>query len=426
MRLAKGSTSSVTLVNVLSQVLSAVSVFTLPILGANVADVYAVATQVGMFGFSGVAVGIVYNVAVGRVGFRHWDRWGRLAAASVPLAALVVAALLLRSGTPQRVGVVLWALVYCLVILGGSLIAAAGVLGVRLALLQEPLYFAGITVLPNLGVALGVSIGLILRNVNALAFAVTTTALPALLWFIGSMVSFYVVRQRFRLRRDTPARVIAHPGQSKSSMTSHIAVLSAGIVGSSLIPSAALGAVGFIGSGASYALSLVLKIGNTFVSVFVNSMLLVRYNWVSAKQFDSRAPTAIGWVGAGLALFGSILLAESMNLEVLSFGLVVGCCLAAVGWITVLSSGSMFIRELNARGAVPMLALRVVIELAVSLLALVALVQTPSIGKFLAVMLASPCATLVASGICLRRWSVSSSGLCVLVSALVGMFGGGV
>src|SRR4051794_31775601 len=131
-----------------SQVLSAISTLVLPVLGLPTADLYAAATQIGLAAFTGIVVGIIYNLAIGRPGFRSWKRWSAAAAAFSVGLSLAQYGLLTRNGfftvISQRDGL----LVFAAFGLGGAALSAAGVVGVRRACLGSPRLLAGITVVP--------------------------------------------------------------------------------------------------------------------------------------------------------------------------------------------------------------------------------------------------------------------------------------
>lgn len=88
----------------LSQALSLAVTLALPLLGANAADTASIGSQIGLTSFTGVVVGIVYNIALGRPGFPYWQRWAVIAGALSFVFAGVQAVSLVQTGFVARVG----------------------------------------------------------------------------------------------------------------------------------------------------------------------------------------------------------------------------------------------------------------------------------------------------------------------------------
>lgn len=357
-----------------SQILSAISTLVLPFLGLPTADLYAAATQIGLSAFTGVVVGIVYNLAIGRPGFRHWQAWSAVAAVFSIGLALGQFALLSGNGfftdVSQRDGL----LVFVAFGLGGAALSAAGVVGVRRACLGRPRLLAGITVAPNAGLLLAV---LALAALQGHVDPAVTHVAPAVVWAASSVgLLLFALRTGPVVDFAVPTTVSRAGGS-----TGQVAALGLGLITSSVLPAYYMAAVAGLATGVPFALYLTSKLGNSLVALGVNSILVVEYNWVGERREMTRIPEAFSVAGVISAVVA--LAMRDVDPPVLSYSFV------ALAWLLLLVPSAIVIREVNARRLSGVLVAKAVVDLVLAAAAAVLLMNRPSVTGYFGAFMVS-------------------------------------
>ncbi|MEJ3404890.1 hypothetical protein WDJ51_09100 [Rathayibacter sp. YIM 133350] len=395
-----------------SQLLSAGSTLILPTLGLATADLYAAATQMGLASLTGIVVGIVYNLAIGRPNFRGWRLWAGLAALFSIGIATVLFFLLRGQGLFDRLPINEGAVVIASFGLGGALLSAGGVIAVREACLGRPNLLAGVTVAPNAALFIAVGATALFSSGVRTVWEVT---IPGLAWALAALVMLIVSFRRMRMHDGAPENL----SESRHPSTLQTVALALGVITSSILPSFYMAAVVGLAVGLPYFLYLSTKLGNSFVSLGVNSILMVKYNWVQEHRLHLRWPVL-------LAIFGTALIAlaviahvwKGSTLQPLSYVLV------ALAWLLLITAGALIIREMNAQRLSRALLTKVVVDLLVSITIAVTLTLHPSVTGYFGAFMGSQGATLAVSGYSLGSRSLGVLGaLVVAASVLLGLSG---
>lgn len=384
-----------------SQLFAAAGLAATPLLGLHVSDVYALGVQIGNAAFSGIVVGVLYLIAIGRPWFNKWGRWSLIAAAfSLGLPAIVWVA---SEVTRDLAGSERDLLIRLLVTfgLGGAVLSLAGVIGVREACLGRPVPLASLTILPNFMLLVGV--------VTMAAFSQDASpSLPAVCWAIGCVLAYVAA---LRLRREGPPIEAGWDGREDNEGL-HSVALAGGVVTSSVLPPLYLTSVSDLRDGAATALFLIVKIGSSIVGLTVNSALLVRYNWTSPRSLSGRFSAQLNLVASVLFVAG--LMSHSLDLVKPSYALVV------LGWLLTLIAAPLVMREVNARRLSGNVLTKTVVDLIVSVGVLLALFSNPSFTGFLAAFVMSQGVTTGIGGFGLQhRWLSLSSVPVVAAAAML-------
>lgn len=366
----------------LSQGISAIALLSIVLLGPRVSDAYALAIQVGTSAFSGVILQVLYFVAVGRPWLRSWTMWTWLAAGfSVVFSAGVVAVTAATAGiTPLTATSVL------VFGAGGAFLAAAGVIGVRFAMIGRPVLMSGITIVPNVGLAVAAAAAWLAGARDTWGVYV-----PAIVWAVASLgVWIWCLRLRV-----PPFEGDADPLDGPRARFAHAATLSAGLVGGTIYPSLFIGALHALPAGTTTVLFLVSRIGTSIVGLLVNSVLAVRFNWNSDVR--STAPLAT-WIGAAaLVASGASLAAEAGGFTA------AGYVLAGAGWAASLVAAPLVIREMHARRMVLAASVKTGADLVLVLTAGTWFLHSPSVSGFFGIYVAQQAVSLLFGGFALRR-----------------------
>lgn len=391
---ASGRVAPVMLTTLLSQGISAFALLSLPLLGAQLADGYSFAVQVGGSALASIALGVVYNLAIGRPGYSRWALW--IVLASVFSVLLGVAAAIATPGYSLARGLAPSTAVLLIFSVGGGALAAAGINAVRLACLGRPLPLAGVTIVPNLAMLLG-----------SLYLALSDTAseaplLPAVAWLVASILVALVLAT---VNRRSPSG----PVVGETTEAAHVTSLSIGVVTAGVLPTFFMAALTQLPPGTASTAFLVGRIGTSVVGLTVNSVLLVRYRWDGAPRFDGRA---LHWA--------AILAAALLVTSTLSFPAGVawlGYATSLAGWAVALVLGAIVVREANSRRQGRVLLVKSVVDLLVATAAAVVLALGPSFtGYFMAFAISQFVSTFICGlGLKLPRL-VIASGIALLAS----------
>ncbi|MGW4928025.1 hypothetical protein ACWEOH_02640 [Agromyces sp. NPDC004153] len=363
----------------LSQVFSAASTLVLPILGLAVADTYAIASQIGLSGFTGIVVGIVYNLAVGRPHFHGWKAWSAVASATPIAFAGLQIAILNATGYFEEHDVFLAIEVISVLALGGALLSPAAVIGVRRAFLGRPILFASATLIPNIGLCAGAILGSITGMI----------LLPAAGWFV-----FAAALMLISIQLPSVEGPSFEAPEARDATRVHALGLLLNVLASTALPVLYVSAIAQLPTGSAYLVVLISKIANSAVSLIVNSVLLVRYNWVEQRSSSTRLVT---WTTGAFVLLGGASLLLGPSVGFVSIGIMV------MGWLALLVASAVSIREINAGRLGRLVLLKSVVEVAIAGSMALLLLQNPSVTGYFGAFAVSQAITVIANGVGFRR-----------------------
>jgi hypothetical protein len=383
----------VAVTTVASQVVAAAAIASTSFLGLHISDAYAIGVQVGSGALAGVAVSIVYMLAIGRPAFRGWRRWQLIACGySVGLLAVTLA----FSNTAVGVDRATTEWIVSLFGVGGALLGAAGVSAVRDACLGRPLRLAALTITPNLAMIVGTGV----------AVAGGPEVLPAVGWATGCAL--------LHLR---PAVVdpVPRSGEERrdDALAIHSVALVLGALVGSVLPPLYLTAISVLEPGTATALLLATRVGAGLIGVTANSVLLARYSWTRTDGF--RARTCELAMCASLALFALTLAVAPLEVDLVVW------TMAFLWWFTSLIATPFINREVNAQRLAKAVLAKGILDLVVSLLTLWALVQRPSVVGFLAAVVVSQGVTGVVGSLALRQPRLATMSGLLFASGWVGL-----
>lgn len=372
----------VVILTLASQVASAASSAVLPVLGLSVADLYSAASPIGFMGFAGIAIGVVYNLAIGRAYFRHWPQWGAAAVLLTCTMGFATYMLLSAHGLFDRVPESTGTTVIALFTVGGAALGIAGVAAVRLACLGRPLPLAGVTVAPNILMLATTAIVAVLdSDQSKIAKSAPAAAFAIAALIVAVVVVFKSSRERF----DSDIR---RPPRTDLAFAGSMLVL--GLVSSTVMPAVYAAAITSLAAGTLYAAALSAKIVNSAISLGVNSILLVKYNWQSHDNYPARLPPLF-------AVVSILSTALSVPLHLIDLNLV-ATALVVLSWAAILVAAAVVSREVNARRLTSTLAYKVILDVSLAIGAAVALTARPSLpGYFGAFMLSAAVTVFIGS-----------------------------
>ncbi|WP_404480179.1 hypothetical protein [Novosphingobium sp. BL-52-GroH] len=397
-----------TAVLLLSQAVSALSLFMLPLLGLRVSDVYAIAVQTGTGPYNGLVLGVIYLMVIGRPNFDRWKLvyFAVVAFAIVLTAYSLVSALKRSADHALPMGQTAW----IVLLFGGGSIALgiASVRGVRQACLGRPWLLAGVTMGPNLGMAL--TTGALHFGFAGLAFA---PVLPAAAW---SLVAFViaVVFVALPLPVNNAAQNKHAPEPARNKFL-HALGLVVGLVTSTILPIGFVTAAGNLSAGSATVLFLANRIGSAIVGVFVNAVLMVRINWEDTERLYGRYSFAFPLI-SNLMVLAAALWNHLGGQQTISYAIV------ALAWLSLTSSTPIVLREANVRRLGSVIMTKALIDLAVSSLALLYFQRWPSATGYFGAAMISQSITCIVCGWAFhdrRLVGVSLPGLALAILLLI-------
>lgn len=402
-----GATTALVL---LSQGISAFSLFLLPLLGLKVSDIYAIAMQIGTGPLNGLVMGVIYLLAIGRPNFAAW-RASRMLILIFTVILTVIAFLLFRDRA-ETYALSLFEIIEITVAfgIGGFALALAGLRGVQLACMGRPWLLAGITILPNLGMALTTA-----TIVTFAKHSVAAPVLPAASWMvINVLVCIGVLLHPLPPMEPAASGIDGEEALRNKGL--HAIGLLIGVVTSTVLPIGFVSAVAAISTGAATALFLASRIGSALIGVLINSILLVQHNWSgttkSVGRYSSRMMTlafVFGCLAVLLHFFGIA--------DPVSYALVV------VAWLGFLSAAPVVLRAANVCRLGSVILVKSGVDVIVTSIALFVLFRIPTVTGYFAIYMLSQCVTCLicgrALGDRLLAW-VSGSSLALAVLLLFG------
>jgi hypothetical protein len=402
-----GTYGTVVGLTLVSQVFSALSTLVLPLLGLKEADVIAVAAQVGYSSLTGVAMGLIYNLVIGRPWFSHWKKSTYFAAAFPFVVTGISVSLQASTGTLTEYSLGS----FLEFSIGGAALAVAGVWGVRLACEGNPKPLAGVSISPNLGMLLCVLGAKALGLHDGLSIALVGVG-----WCLGSASALLYVRRRLKNRPlsiDVSTR--GKPGEPRHGMALHLLALSLGLVVSSVYPPLFGNSTLQLATGTTFFLILTTKIVSSGVNLGVNSVLLVRYNWQNRPKYPGKLLN--GTLASCL-----LLLLAGIACHQLGASNEVSYVTVALGWAGLTVGSAISSRFLNALRRGHWVLVRAVADLALGSLSVAVLTATPSATGYFGAFGISSAVTALVLGLSERRISttlLSIGGLIACMSLLL-------
>lgn len=381
-----GPTSAVLL---LSQAISAFSLFLLPMLGLNVSDVYSVGVQTGVGPYNGLVLGVIYLLVLGRPNF---SRWQLVNASVVGFAALLTAYSAFSALHRVEKHALDPTLIGTIVVTfgcGGAALGLASVSGVRQACLGRPWLLAGVTMVPNIAMGLAAVLTRFLTPHAALA-----PVFPAVAWAsMAVLVAIVFALLPLPALRQDSTRPAVETNRNKAL---HIFGLLVGMMTSTVLPIGFVTAAGKLNPGAATVLFLTNRIGAAIVGVLVNAVLMVSINWEETDRSAMRHSVRFPALSLGLAI-GSTLLHMAGGAIMATYA---GIGLA---WLSLTCSTPIILREVNVRRMGSVIMLKSVVDLAISFVALLYFQKQPSFTGYFGALMISQCVTSLVCGTALRQ-----------------------
>ena len=290
--------------------------------------------------------------------------------------------------------------------IGGSALTAASVAAVLMACLGRPIPLASISVVPNLALAVSVPISAAFLTSSDAHFL---TSLPALLWCV-SCVLLAVVRTR---QSVVAWREYGHQEDPElpASRRTHTLALLIGVVTSAVIPLFLVAGAAELAAGTAAVLFLVTRVTTSVIGLFVNALLLVRYNWNTRYTPSMRPLPGIIWMASLLAAWALIQPHRS--------GDVAGYAQVVAALTLMLIPSAIVLREANRRLLARVLLAKGIADLSLATLATVIFLHRPSVVGFLGVYMLSQSTTCFVCSLGLRHRATQIAGLASGVLALL-------
>jgi hypothetical protein len=380
-----------------SQALMAASTFLFWTLGPAGADLYTVGIQVGNLSFTGFVMGVLYLAVVGRPNFKHW-RVAGIAAIIVSLLGGVGGLVVVAAGSSNHQAADFLAVSFFG--MGGAAVAFKAVKYVREACLGNPNRLAGVALIPNAALLMGLLLVSIFKLTGECSII-----LPALLWMIGS----FVLLLDTRLTKLDAIVIKSYASNSALSprdggMASHFIILSVGLLTANFMPFIYIHILANEPDGAIAFGFLLIRIISSATYLISNSFLLVKFNWVKNKVSDGNLELR----GIILIITLQLICLSSNTLNFKSVAITAAILALAIGLII----SSFLLRELNFTKKNRPLFAKVVLDLLVSSFAAYVLFLNPSILGLFTVYLISQIITIM----------ISSWGLGFRTMAVVSLF----
>lgn len=381
---------------ILSQGISAFTLFLLPLLGLGVSDVYAFAIQIALGPYNGLIMGVMYLLVIGRPHFSSWVQMRVIAALFSLLLTLGALYYVYASGhhykLPREIVMIITSACGC----GGIGLAISSIRGVREACAGRPSLLAGITIVPN--VAMGATTLLVVLLAR---HSVLGAAAPAI---AGMLANFAMAIWAMVAPTPCESADLRPTAESEHSANLFMQALGLvlGVVSSTIFPIGFVAAVSKLSTGSATVLFLVSRIGSAIIGILINSVLLVQHNWKSQSQrlgsFSFRmAVVAIVAATAGaFAHFGHAPLA-------------VGYALVLVAWLSSLSATPVVSREVNRRRLGSVIALKSTLDVLISAIALAWLYQHPSITGYFGIYMLSQGVTCLVFAFRMREYRLAAA-----------------
>lgn len=413
--------SLVVLLTLASQGTAAASIFALPLLGLGVSDAYSIGIQVGTGAFSGIVMGVVYLLAIGRPGFTAWRACGIGACLFGITVSIVCASLygagIIKTRIPTEDIYVLTAL-FCV---GGLALSLSSIDAVREACLGHPGYLSAVTIPGNAAMFLTTLVAALVTGgwKEGQPVKVFVLVAPALAWALANVaVAVFVhVRRRQNAAKDSEAKHQSVVQDSSAVDTSrglglHTFALALGSITSSVFPVLFLSAASALPHGAITLLFIANRIGGASVGLFVNSFLLVKYNWSSVGHRDGPLPVLFTLAGGVMAL-AAVLLEKTFGLHFASQAIII------VSWLLFLVAGPLVLRRVNAARRGDVIFTKVLIDLAVSSVICWYLYQAPSVTGFFGAYIMSQVVTLAVCSLAYKQRGLTIAAAATTPLALI-------
>lgn len=400
-----------TILVLLSQGISAFSLFLLPLLGLKVSDIYALALQIGTGPFNGLVMGVIYLLAIGRPNFAAWHA-SRMLILVFTVILTIIAFLLFRHRA-ETYGLSLFEIIEITVAfgIGGFALALAGLRGVQLACMGRPWLLAGITILPNLGMALTTAMIVTFAKHSAAA-----PVLPAASWMAINVLVCVGALLHPLPQIDPGTRGIDGEDAPRNKGLHAIGLL-IGVVTSTVLPLGFVSAVAALSTGAATALFLASRIGSALIGVLINSVLLVQHNWSGTTK-------SIGRYSSRMMTFAFACGCLAVLLHMVGVANLISYALVVVAWLGFLSAAPVVLRAANVRRLGSVILMKSGVDVIITSIALLVLFRLPTVTGYFAIYMLSQCVTCLICGRALGdRLLAWTSGGSLALAALL-LFGG--
>ncbi|WP_354348716.1 hypothetical protein [Pseudarthrobacter sp. PvP090] len=289
--------------------------------------------------------------------------------------------------------------------LGGCALAVAGSYAVRLALSGSAASLAGIAIIPNIAILLGLLSSFIIAD-DTIAFV-----FPGAAWCVSCFgLAFWLSRHR---RPD--ALLLAGrtaEAEGPSSEKSHTFFLAFGVLASALVPALAIASITQLPAGSAALIFIVSRIGTSIVGLGVNSVLMVKFNWNTSRSVNGTTYYVL--LGAALVFISA---AFATKVSLVDPG--VSYIFVGLSWVSMLVAAAIIGREVNARRMTKTVATKVVVDVALALCAVGILWFNPSVSGYFGVFAVSQAVTILICAIGLRQNLVSILAAASIATALL-------
>lgn len=399
---------STTMLIIASQGLSSVSLFLLPLLGLSVSDLYATSIQAGTGSYNGLIMGVIYLIALGRPGFDKWKVSALTAFLFAIALAIGTCAVMLHAAKYNTLSTTEFYAILGAFGIGGGFLALAAIEGVRQACHARPWLLAGVTIPANATMALTI--------VSLVAFAKNSpiaAILPALVWMLTN-IGFFIFVSMLLSRQPLSVPDVQPPAETRRNVLMHLGGLTLGVLVSTVYPIGFVAAASQIREGAATVLFIVSRIGSAVIGIFLNSVLLTAHNWGRHERSIHPFPYY-----AMLGAIACALVAVTAHQSSLVTGLVQYVIVVA-SWLLCLAATPILLREVNARRMGASIAVKSLVDAAISGAGLYFLFRVPTVTGYFSLYSTSQCLTCLICAIALKeRRLAAASGIMAGLSALL-------
>ncbi|WP_322409925.1 hypothetical protein [Microbacterium invictum] len=345
-----------------------------------VADQFSLLLQTGLMALSGIVMGVVYGLALGRPDFDLWSQFAISAAVFSLLVGLVSSLVWVSLGNPNG-------LLFIISGAAGALYAWAGTLAVRLALLGRPLSIPAVSGSSSASLLAGLLLSLVLPSSIAV-YCISVS------WVLGGMIAVGLVR---RVARDSIASTagLASGPSGRGRMLEHTAALVASAATATILPVLASTALLALPAGTLALAYFVGRFIGAGVNLLVNSVLSVRYHWANSPILNR-----------GVILFAVLtaLVGAVWMLWLALLGSDQTVWVTVLPWLIMVATSAILLREANAQLRVRTLSIKSTIDLLGASVVVAALFVNPSVVGYFCLFTVSGSITCSVTLASQRRW----------------------
>ncbi|QTC91463.1 hypothetical protein [Brevundimonas goettingensis] len=391
----------VVIATVASQGFTALSLLALTLLGLGISDIYIVALQAGNGAFTGVVLGVIYPLALGRPNLNLW----RPIAVATSLFQIVFSIgsywIYVDHGGPPELAPATVATIFAAFGLGGAALSSIGVYAVRSALAGQPIFLATAT-LPSNAVLI---VSVLVVSLVPVARPILPIA-PAVIWCVTTIVTAAVLYWRY-VAPETRGKIEFSISRYKAAII-HTLVLLTGVFSSTVIPTIYITAMSHLVTGTATFIFIASRIGNAIIGLLINSVILVNYRWSGVgRKMSSLIP--LPTITSAVTLSAAVAISAHAPKFIIYF-------MVFIAWVSALAAQPVATSEINSQKRHWTLALKVAIDSCCSLASAYFLLHHPSVTGFFAVNTISQLITLAIFGEALKSRAT-------VAAAVIGLFG---